>query len=109
MAAADVLIVNPVWDGMNLVAKEGPVISWRDLVLILSRNAGAADDLGPGALLVNPFDTAELAETIVTALELPPDERAKRATLLRDGATALPPQNWFAAQRGDLIRLRSDN
>jgi len=109
MAAADVLIVNPVWDGMNLVAKEGPVISRRDLVLILSRNAGAADDLGPGALLVNPFDTAELAETIVTALELPPDERAKRAALLRDGATALPPQNWFAAQRGDLIRLRSDN
>ena len=107
MAAADVLIVNPVWDGMNLVAKEGPVISRRDLVLILSRNAGAADDLGPGALLVNPFDTAELAETIVTALELSPDA-AKRAALPRDGATALPPQNWFAAQRGDLIRLRSD-
>ena len=71
MAAADVLVVNPVWDGMNLVAKEGPAISRHDLVLILSRNAGAADDLGPGALLVNPFDTAELAETIAAALELP--------------------------------------
>jgi len=105
MAAADVLIVNPVWDGMNLVAKEGPAISRRDLVLILSRNAGAADDLGPGALLVNPFDTAELAETIATALELPPDERAKRAALLREGATALPPQDWFAAQREQLAGL----
>ena len=105
MAAADVLIVNPVWDGMNLVAKEGPVISRRDLVLILSRNAGAADDLGAGALLVNPFDTAELAETIATALELPPDERAKRAALLREGATALPPQDWFAAQREQLAGL----
>jgi trehalose 6-phosphate synthase len=54
---------------------------------------------------VNPFDTAELAETIVTALELPPDERAKRAALLRDGATALPPQNWFGAQREQLAGL----
>ena len=102
MAAADVLVVNPVWDGMNLVAKEGPAVSRRDLALILSRNAGAADDLGPGALLVNPFDTAELAETIATALELSPDERAKRAALLRDGATALPPQAWFAMQRENL-------
>jgi len=108
MAAADVLIVNPVWDGMNLVAKEGPAISRRDLVLILSRNAGAADDLAPGALLVNPFDTAELAETIATALELPPDERARRAALLREGATALPPQEWFGSQRRDLSHLRSD-
>jgi trehalose 6-phosphate synthase len=102
MAAADVLIVNPVWDGMNLVAKEGPSVSRRDLALILSRNAGAADDLGPGALLVNPFDTAELAETIAAALELSPDERAKRAALLREGATALPPQHWFAVQREQL-------
>src|SRR4029453_4168430 len=102
MAAADVLIVNPVWDGMNLVAKEGPAISRHDLVLVLSRNAGAADDLGPGPLLVTPFDTAELAETIATALDLAPDERAKRAALLREGATALPPQDWFAAQRDRL-------
>jgi len=102
MAAADVLVVNPVWDGMNLVAKEGPAVSRRDLALILSRNAGAADDLGPGALLVNPFDTAELAETIATALELPSDERAKRAALLREGATALPPGDWFDRQRDDL-------
>jgi trehalose 6-phosphate synthase len=106
MAVADLLIVNPVWDGMNLVAKEGPAISRRDLALILSRNAGAADDLGPGALLVNPFDTAELAEAIGAALELSPDERAKRAALLREGATALPPQSWFAAQRDDLAALR---
>jgi len=102
MAAADVLVVNPVWDGMNLVAKEGPAVSRRDLALILSRNAGAADDLGPGALLVNPFDTAELAEAIAAALELSPDERAKRAALLREGATALPPQEWFAVQREQL-------
>ena len=106
MAVADVLLVNPVWDGMNLVAKEGPAVSRRDLVLILSRNAGAADDLADGALLVNPFDTAELAEAIATAVAMPADERAKRAALLREGATALPPQAWFAVQRKDLAALR---
>jgi trehalose 6-phosphate synthase len=102
MAAADVLVVNPVWDGMNLVAKEGPSVSRRDLALILSRNAGAADDLAEGALLVNPFDTVELAEAIAAAVEMPADERAKRAARLREGATALPPQDWFAAQREQL-------
>ncbi len=76
MAHADVLIVNPVWDGMNLVAKEGPSVSERDAVLILSRNAGAADDLGDGALLVNPFDSVELAEAIAAALAMPAEERA---------------------------------
>jgi trehalose 6-phosphate synthase len=102
-----VLVVNPVWDGMNLVAKEGPAVSERDAVLVLSRNAGAADDLADGALLVNPFDTAELAEAIATAIAMPPDERAKRAELLREGASALPPQDWFARQRVDLERLRA--
>jgi trehalose 6-phosphate synthase len=107
MAMADVLLVNPVWDGMNLVAKEGPAVSQRDAVLVLSRNAGAADDLGDGALLVNPFDTAELAEALATAIAMPSDERAKRAELLREGASALPPQDWFGRQREDLERLRS--
>jgi trehalose 6-phosphate synthase len=107
MAMADVLLVNPVWDGMNLVAKEGPAVSRRDAVLILSRNAGAADDLGDGALVVNPFDTAELAEAFATAMAMPGDERAKRASLLREGASALPPQDWFAAQRDDLAALRA--
>jgi trehalose 6-phosphate synthase len=107
MAVADVLLVNPIWDGMNLVAKEGPTVSQRDAVLVLSRNAGAADDLGDGALLVNPFDTAELAEALAAAIVMPSDERAKRAQLLREGASALPPQDWFARQREDLERLRS--
>jgi trehalose 6-phosphate synthase len=107
MSLADVLVVNPVWDGMNLVAKEGPTVSRRDAVLVLSRNAGAADDLADGALLVNPFDTAELAEALAAAVVMPSDERAKRAELLREGASALPPHDWFGLQREDLRRLRS--
>jgi trehalose 6-phosphate synthase len=107
MAQADVLIVNPVWDGMNLVAKEGPSVSERDAVLVLSRNAGAADDLGDWALLVNPFDTAELGEAISTALAMPPEERAMRAKGLREQASALRPQDWFAEQRRDLDAIRA--
>jgi len=107
MSLADVLVVNPIWDGMNLVAKEGPAVSERDAVLVLSRNAGAADDLADGALLVNPFDTAELAEAMATAIAMPSDERAKRAERLREGASALPPQDWFSQQRNDLERLRA--
>jgi trehalose 6-phosphate synthase len=106
MAQADVLVVNPVWDGMNLVAKEGPTVSERDAVLILSHNAGAADDLGDGAILVNPFDTVELAEAIGTALAMPAEERARRAKLLREQAAALPPQDWFSSQRQELKGLR---
>jgi trehalose 6-phosphate synthase len=107
MAVADVLVVNPVWDGMNLVAKEGPTVSQRDTVLVLSRNAGAADDLADGAILVNPFDTAELAEALAVAIAMPADERAKRAERLREGASALPPQDWFSRQREDLEKLRA--
>jgi len=106
LALADVLVVNPVWDGMNLVAKEGPSVSERDAVLILSRNAGAADDLAEGALLVNPFDTNELAEALAAALAMPADERAERARRLREAASALPPQDWFTSQRKDLSGLR---
>jgi trehalose 6-phosphate synthase len=106
MALADVLVVNPVWDGMNLVAKEGPSVNERDGVLVLSRNAGASDDLADGALLVNPFDTAELADAVAAALAMPAAERAERAERLRKGAAALPPRDWFTAQRVDLAALR---
>jgi trehalose 6-phosphate synthase len=92
---------------MNLVAKEGPSVSERHAVLVLSRNAGAADDLGDWALLVNPFDTAELAEAIATALSMSPEERAMRAKSLREQASALRPQDWFSVQRRDLDAIRS--
>jgi trehalose 6-phosphate synthase len=75
-------------------------------VLILSRNAGAADDLGEGAILVNPFDTVELSDAIATGLSMPAEERAYRAKRLRQQAAALPPQDWFARQREDLEALR---
>ena len=63
------LLVNPVRDGLNLVAKEGPLINTRDGVLALSREAGAFDELAPAALEVNPFDVTGTAAVLARALD----------------------------------------
>ncbi|MEV1249984.1 trehalose-6-phosphate synthase [Nonomuraea sp. NPDC050022] len=94
---ADVLLVNPIRDGMNLVAKEGPILSPR-AALVLSREAGAAAELGPHALLVNPYDVSGTAVALHDALVMPEEERMNRRDRLEAAATALPPQKWFAAQ-----------
>ncbi len=74
----DVVLVNAIFDGLNLVAKEAPLVNTRDGVLILSENAGAHEELGEWALTVNPFDVAEQAEAIHTALTMPVEERRER-------------------------------
>ena len=75
----DVLLVNAMFDGMNLVAKEGPIVNQREGVSILSENTGAHEELGEYALSVNPFDIQELADSIHAALTMAPRERARRA------------------------------
>ncbi|GAA2616882.1 trehalose-6-phosphate synthase [Actinomadura fulvescens] len=95
---ADVLVVNPIRDGMNLVAKEGPVLSERGSALVLSREAGAASELAEHALIVNPYDVSQTAEALHQALLMPQDERAERCSRLAAIATSLTPQQWFADQ-----------
>ena len=106
-ALADVLLVNPVRDGMNLVAKEGPVLSPDGVVLVLSREAGAADELGADALLVNPFDVSQTAAALHEALVMVPAERRARCDRLAEAAAALPPAAWLAAQLAALPPPRS--
>jgi trehalose 6-phosphate synthase len=95
---ADVLLVNPIRDGMNLVAKEGPILSDRGCALVLSREAGAADELGEYALLVNPFDISGTAAALHQALIMPEDERARRCRSLAAAGSAFPPAAWLASQ-----------
>jgi trehalose 6-phosphate synthase len=95
---ADVLLVNPIRDGMNLVAKEGPVLSERDCVLVLSREAGAAAELGADALIVNPFDISGTARALHAALVMDGEERKRRAAALARAAGAFPPDRWLADQ-----------
>ncbi|MEV8628170.1 trehalose-6-phosphate synthase [Streptomyces sp. NPDC051079] len=95
---ADVALVNPVRDGMNLVAKEIPVVSDEGCALVLSREAGAYEELGEDALTVNPYDVTQTAEALHEALSMPAPERAERTKRLATAATALPPREWFLAQ-----------
>ena len=95
---ADVALVNPIRDGMNLVAKEVPVVSERGCALVLSREAGAYDELGADAVVVNPYDVEGTARALDEALRTPDGERADRTKRLAAAATALPPRDWFLAQ-----------
>jgi len=97
----DVLLVNPVFDGLNLVAKEGPLVNTRDGVLVLSENAGAHEELEPWALGVNPFDVADQADAIHRALSMPDDERRRRAAGLREHVRRNDVAAWTEAQLSD--------
>ena len=103
-ALADVLLVNPIRDGMNLVAQEGPVLSERGCALVLSREAGAAATLAADALLVNPYDVTETAEALHQALVMSDAERQRRSAALAATAAADPPARWLG---GQLVALGS--
>ncbi|HWC32649.1 MAG TPA: trehalose-6-phosphate synthase, partial [Actinomycetota bacterium] len=92
------------FDGMNLVAKEGPALNENDGVLLLSRNAGAFAELGGDALPVDPLDVAGTADAIHDALSLDHGARATRARALRDAATAMTPAEWVGRQLEDLAQ-----
>jgi len=93
---ADVLLVNPIRDGLNLVASEGALVNDRNAVLALSPEAGAWERLHPGALRVPPFDVAGTADVLHAALTMPAEERAERARLLRVLAEGRTPKDWLA-------------
>jgi trehalose 6-phosphate synthase len=79
----DVLLVNAIFDGLNLIAKEAPLVNTRDGVLVLSENTGAHDELGEFALTINPFDVAGQAEALYEALRMSAEERRRRIDGIR--------------------------
>ena len=96
MQRYDVLFVNPIRDGLNLVAKEGPALNRRDGILCLSREAGAFDELHPAAVALHPFDIEQMAVALDDALAMPFDERAAMSARLRELACARTPARWLA-------------
>jgi trehalose 6-phosphate synthase len=100
----DVLLVNAIFDGLNLVAKEAPLVNERDGVLILSENTGAHAELGDWALTVNPFDVAGQAEAMYAALTLSAEERRARSEAIRAHVRVHDLEAWIGRQLDDLDR-----
>ncbi len=100
----DVLLVNAIFDGLNLVAKEAPLVNERDGVLILSENAGVHEELGQWALSVNPFDVAGQAAAIHEVIEMAVEERRARIAAIREYVREHDQAAWIEAQLEDLDR-----
>jgi trehalose 6-phosphate synthase len=98
LTISDVLLVNPVRDGLNLVAKEGPLLNTAAGVLVLSREAGAWEELVEPALGINPFDITGTAEALHRALRMDMAERVKRAERLRSLVWARTAADWMQDQ-----------
>ena len=103
----DVLLVNPIYDGMNLVAKEAPLVNERDGVVVLSENAGAYDELGEWALGVNPFDIEAQARALYEGLTMGVAERRRRAEAIDGHVRRCGIEAWIDAQLADLDRHAS--
>jgi trehalose 6-phosphate synthase len=98
----DVLLVNAIFDGMNLVAKEAPLVNTRTGVLVLSENTGAHEELGEWALTANPFDVAGQAEAIHVAITMAEDERRRRLDAIVAHVREHDIAGWIEAQLRDL-------
>ena len=98
----DVLLVNAIFDGMNLIAKEAPLVNERDGVVVLSENAGAHEELGEWAITVNPFDVSGQAEALHVALQMPQPERRARLEAIRQQVREHDIGAWIERELEDL-------
>ena len=104
----DVLVVNPIMDGMNLVSKEGPAVNKSDGALVLSQGAGSFMELGRNAIqITDALDVEETALALEKAIDMPTDERKRRAEALRASVESTKPSDWIEAQIEDLAAVHS--
>jgi trehalose 6-phosphate synthase len=101
----DVLLVNPIYDGMNLVAKEAMMVNERNGALVLSENAGAHEELGEWAISINPFDVGATADALHDALHLPEAARMARGEAIRRWIRTNDITRWLSLQIRDLRDL----
>jgi trehalose 6-phosphate synthase len=100
----DVLLVNAVMDGLNLVAKEAPFVNTRDGVVVLSVNTGAHEEIGEWTVPVDPLDVEGQADALEAALALPEEERRSRRAAIRSHLRRHDLTRWVDAQLSDLDR-----
>jgi len=104
LALADVVLINSLADGMNLVAKELTMAGSDDAVLVLSRTAGVAEAYRDWSLLVDPMDTEQTADALAEALTMPMEERRRRMAGMRAAVEAWTLEDWLMAQLAILFR-----
>ena len=105
MSLYDVLLVNPIIDGMNLVSKEGPLVNERDGVLILSELAGSFEQLSPHCLPISPTDLEGTVRALHEALTMPAEERKRRSDRLKSQIRDEDITFWLERQFADLMAL----
>jgi trehalose 6-phosphate synthase len=101
----DVLLVNPVYDGLNLVVKEGALVNRAEGVIVLSENAGAHEELQPHVLSINPFDIEATAEAIYQGMTMSSEERRKRNEAARNVVRTSDISRWITRQVQDIRDL----
>lgn len=105
MKRYDVLMVNAVIDGMNLVAKEGVTVNRRDGILLLSETVGAWEQLGEYALSTAAADIEGTCNALYHALTMTDEERKLRATALRESVAAEDLAGWIRSLVGDIASI----
>lgn len=98
LCSYDVLLVNPIRDGLNLVAKEGPLLNQKDGQLVLSNQAGAFDELQELVHKINPFDISQTAHTIAHALKAEPGHKKSQMVMLKELCLQNNPVTWLEKQ-----------
>jgi trehalose 6-phosphate synthase len=101
----DVLLVNPIYDGMNLVCKEGAIVNQKNGVIILSENAGAIDELRDSVLPISPFDIEQTTESLNQALSMTPIEKLNRAERAKRIVTRNDINKWLFKQLSDIVSI----
>jgi trehalose 6-phosphate synthase len=102
----DVLLINPLLDGMNLVAKEGPALNQRNGVLVLSEGAGAFSELGAEAVgIKDPANVEDTADALERAIEMPLGDRRRLSGILREQVGSNRPDDWIEDQLKDLVEI----
>jgi trehalose 6-phosphate synthase len=102
----DLLMVNSIFDGMNLVAKEAPAVNTRDGVLMLSENTGSHQELWDYVISVNPFDIQQQADAIHRALTMDPEQKRQWAEGLKQIIFSRNPGDWVDDQMQDIEAVR---
>lgn len=94
----DALLVNPIRDGLNLVASEGAIVNERDGIVLLSREAGVFDEMSGLAIEVHAYDITQTAQALSDALDMDTDQRGETAADLADVARSRNPRLWLDEQ-----------